>query len=360
MERHLPPTEKRLRDARQRGEVVRSGDVSSAAVFAGLLAALALLGPWFWQASQGLWQHGLTLIGPRAVSSIPTFAGLVDHALQLLMTVTFAAALLALLLGVVSASFQVGGLLAFEAIKPDLARLNPVQGLKNLCSMHNLTQLLKVLVQTVLLLALMAMVIRSALDTAVRAGHGTPAAVFEVGSRLLMLVGAWAVVVYAVMAAVDYLLQRHEFMKRQRMSIQDLRDEQREAEGDPVYHGRRRELHFESLYFGLSDRLRACTVLLHSAQVAVGLQSQGPQAPSRVLARGEGETAAQMRRIARDALRPVLFDADLAHRIYDEVAIDRDLPPHLAMQAAPVLDWATGNTSLPTSQTEGADHAAAD
>jgi type III secretion protein U len=339
-ERTLPPTPKRLRDARKRGEVVRSADVVSAGVFAGALAMLALLGPWVWMASAGLWRHALESIGPGAAG--PSLAPMLGHGAEVLWRVFAVTCGLALVFSVAAAFAQVGGLMAWERLKPQIERLDPSEGLKNLFSGHNLLQLGKVIVQTLLLLLLMAVVIRAALDTAIRSGHGTPAGVLTVGARLMFVVGAWAAVIYALMAVADYVIQRHEFMRRQRMSIQDLRDEYRETEGDPANVSRRRELHHEVLYAGLRDRVRASQLVLHSAQVAVALQwpqgevpSEGDGAPApRVLARGEGEVAAQMRRNARDEGVALSFDAALAERIHAEVALDNDVPPHLTAALA--------------------------
>jgi type III secretion protein U len=334
------PTPHRLDEARRRGEVVFSVDVASAAVFALVAGALWLGGPALFGALRGLW---LQASAPDLLGHPERYlAQLLSHTMQVLLLVSVGVAGLAALAGALASFFQVGGLLAWERITPNLQRLNPAEGLQRVFSVNNLVNLAKMLLKTALLGAVVWVVIHGALPTALKLGHLAPGATLQVGARLLLTAFAWAGLVYLLLGAIDYLHVRHEFMKRLRMSIDELRQEHKDMEGDPVNRSRRRAAHQEAVYATLADRVKAASAVIHSRRVAVALQYLGEQDLPRVIARGEGERAAQIRRAAGEALVPMEFEPALAERLYDEVPEDRAVPRPLYGPVARLLRWAEG------------------
>ncbi|HEX6706135.1 MAG TPA: EscU/YscU/HrcU family type III secretion system export apparatus switch protein [Albitalea sp.] len=342
MEKRHAPTPKRLRDARKRGDVAFSVDVSSTVVFVAVVAGLWALGHAAFDALHALWVEatGATLIeAPDA-----HLAQLLAHAATVLLWGMVPVAALAAVAGMLGSFVQVGGLAVWSRITPNANHLNPVEGLKRIVSMRNLVNLAKMLAKTLLLALLLFVVIRGFLGTAVTLGHGTPAAVMAAGAHALLVTFGWAAVVYAAMAAVDYVHQQHEFTKRHRMSFDDVRRERRDAEGDPQIAGRRRAVHAEAVYLSLADRVRAASAVIHSQRVAVALQYLGDKDLPRVIARGEGEVARQIVRLAGEALVPLAEDAGLAERLYDEVPADQPIPRSLYGAVATLLRWAQGDT----------------
>lgn len=334
-EKDQDPTPKRLRDARMRGEVVFSNDVASSAVFLLVVLALWLAGATIFSLWRELWLHAtserLFMAPDDGVQS------LLMHAGHVLLVTAVGVTAVAVVGGLAGSFAQVGGLLAWERIKPDMNRLNPAQGLQQIFSTRNLVNLLKMLVKTVLLAAVMWLVIRGCLDTALKLGYATPADALSVGASLVLQSFAWAGLVYALMAGVDYAHMRYEFIKGLRMSIDEVRREHKDAEGDPLNRSRRRNAHFEAVYASLADRVRMASAVIHSQRVAVALQYLGEHDLPRVLARGEAELAAQIRRVAGEALIPMAFDPQLAELLYEEVPQDRPIPRSLYAPVARLL-----------------------
>jgi type III secretion protein U len=340
-EKNQKPTDKRLRDARKRGEVVFSQDVASVTVFVIVVVALWLLGSSVFDLLQELW---LRATGPELLTRPDERIGeLARHTLEVLLWAAGPLLVVGALAGIAGSFFQVGGLAAWEKLKPDVNRLNPAQGFKRIFSTRNLVNLLKMVVKTLLLAALMYVVVRGFLDDALKLGYAAPATVMEAGGRVLLTIFAWAAVIYAAMAAVDYVHERFEYMKGLRMSIEDLRRERKEVEGDPINQSRRRMAHFEAVYASLGDRVRMASAVIHSARTAVALQYLGEKDLPRVVARGEGEVAAQIRSFAAEALVPTEFDPALAGRLYDEVPLDQPIPRSLYAPVARLLRWAQGD-----------------
>ncbi|MBT2324103.1 EscU/YscU/HrcU family type III secretion system export apparatus switch protein [Variovorax paradoxus] len=340
-EKDQKPTPKRLRDARKRGEVVFSSDVASTTVFAVVVVSMWLGGQALYSLLRELWLHATstTLLSRRD----DRFAELLLHTGEALLWGTLPIMGIAAAAGIVGSLFQVGGVAAWERLKPDVNRLNPAEGFERIVSTRNFVNLLKMSVKTVLLAALMFLVVRGFVDTSLKLGYASPAAIMTAAAHMVLVAFGWAVLIYALMALVDYTHEHYEFMKQQRMSIEDIRQEYKEVEGDPLNQSRRRSAHFEAVYASLADRVRMASAVIHSARTAVALQYLGETDLPRVIARGEGEVAAQIRRFAGEGLVPMEFEPQLAERIYAEVPVDQAIPRSLFAPVAKLLRWAQGD-----------------
>jgi len=335
------PTPRRLREARKRGDVVFSADVASTAVFAIVVAALWLLGATSFGLLRELWLHATS---PELLTQpADRLPELLRHTGRVLLWIAMPVTGLAALAGIAGSFFQVGGVLAFERLKPDVARLSPSRGLQRIFSTRNLVNLVKMLVKTLLLAVLVGATLRGLLDTALKLGWLAPEAIMAVGAHALLGLFGAASVIYAALAAVDYVHQHHEHVKSLRMSIDEVRREHKDAEGDPLTRARRRGAHLEAIYAGLGDRVAASSAVIHSARVAVALQYLGERDLPRVIARGENEVAMRLRELAVDARVPLAEDAGLAERLYAEVPLDHPIPRALYAPVAKLLRWAHGD-----------------
>ncbi|MGJ7603940.1 EscU/YscU/HrcU family type III secretion system export apparatus switch protein [Variovorax sp. LT1R20] len=342
-EKDQDPTDKRLRDARKRGEVVFSTDVASTVVFVVVVVSLWLGGRLIYALLRELWLHATSVT--LLTNPDDRFAELLLQTGETLVWGTLPIMAIAAAAGIVGSLFQVGGVSAWERLKPDVSRMNPAEGLTRLFSTRSLINLLKMSTKTALLAALMYVVVRGFIDTALKLGYAGPEAIMTTVAHMVLVAFGWAVVIYAVMAMVDYTHEHHEFMKQQRMSIEDIRQEYKEMEGDPINRSRRRSAHFEAVYMSLNDRVRASSAVIHSPRIAIALQYLGETDLPRVIARGEGEVAAQIRRFASEGLIPTEFEPTLAERIYEEVPEDQPIPRALYAPVAKLLRWAQGNES---------------
>lgn len=341
-EKNLEATHRKLGDARRRGEVPRSSDVTSAVVFLGVLAALWVLGRYFVRLFQALWHNAMGAVPQHLQDQQMLVLG--EASARLLLMGVLPVAVVALLCGVVGAFLQVGPLVAFEQIKPNLSRLNPAEGLKRMFAPRNLLNLAKILLKIALLAGLVYVLARGAIEDGVRTGHARPAEILVLVAWILLRMCCWAALIFLVMAVVDYVHERHEFMKQQRMSVEEYRREHRETQGDPIMAGRRRAAFFEAAFFGVGERVRVSTAVVYSTQYAVALRYDGPGTLPRVLAKGGGQVAARIRQAAADYLIPSAFDSDLAMQLYLKVPLDRPIDRALFGRVAELMRWATGET----------------
>ncbi|HGL6720823.1 EscU/YscU/HrcU family type III secretion system export apparatus switch protein [Burkholderia contaminans] len=339
-EKDQKPTAKRLREAREKGDVPKSAETISSAFFVGVCVALAVgIGALFGRL-QALFRLVFDAVGAAAPSA--RIAVLIDGAARDWATLSSQIVAAGLLAGLLAGFVQVGGVMAWSRLVPQLSRLNPAEGMKNLWSLRNLVNLAKMLLKTALLVATLGWLIVESLDPSVQSGFTRPISILALIVKLLMLLFGWAALIYIVMALIDIVHQRHEFNQKMKMSIDEVRREHKEDEGDPHIEAKRRQLAREVQFASLSDRIGYASVVVYSPRVAVALYYGGIGTLPWVLARGEGDAAERIVRAARDELRPTLANVGLAQALYETTPENGTIQPQHFREVAQLLKWATG------------------
>ena len=339
-EKSQKPTAKRLRDARQKGDVPKSADTISTAIFVGVCVALAVGLAQIFAHVQALFRLVFEAVGTPDPG--PRIATLVDTAAHMWMLPSLVFIGIGLAVGVLAGFVQVGGVMAWSRLVPSLGRINPAEGLKNLWSTRNLVNLAKMLLKTVLLGATLGWLIYASLDPAVQSGFTQPLSILALIVHLLLMLFGWAALVFIVMALIDIVHQRFEFSQKMKMSIEEVRREYKESEGDPHVQSRRRMIAMEMQLATLSDRIGYTSVVVYSSRVAVALFYGGPGTLPWVLARGEGEVAQRIVKLAQTGLRPTLANTGLAEALYEATPENATIGQRHFEEVARLLKWAMG------------------
>jgi type III secretion protein U len=335
-EKTEPPTPKRLADARKKGQVAQSKDVVTAALTVTIFA-------YFW-ATWGTFVQRMTdiLTFPPQFYDLP-FSEAVAYSFDLVVKMTTGILVpviaLTILVGIGANVAMVGGILAFEAMKPSIDKLNPANGVKKLVSIKNLFELVKSTIKTVFLTVLLTTVILDGVGALIRApacGIGCVQAAF---GQLMTTVAVYTAVAYVVLAAADYAFQRHQHMKGLKMTKEEVKREYKESEGDPHIKGRRKQLMHELLMSDDVGAVRnASVVVTNPTHIAVALRYVEGETPvPMVVAKGENLNAERILKIAREAGVPIMRDVPLARSLHEQVAVDRYVPSELLEPVAEVL-----------------------
>jgi type III secretion protein U len=338
-EKTEPPTEKKLRDARERGEVVKSADLTSAVVFVVALAVLALGGAFFWAHLREManlpYEHSED---PDFARGLPRFFERLFGGYALLCAPVVLAAFVA---GVAGCFIQVRGLLSFDPVLPKLERLNPVEGLKRLFSTRTFISVALMIFKVLLLGSILFFVIRASVGVVVKAPYLSAIDIGNLSVSLLTPIVVWAAVVYFMMGAADYLHQHYEFMKQNRMSIDEVKREYRDMEGDPLIKGKRRALAIELSMNQMMDNVRkANVVVVNPTHIAVALYYEaGKTGLPVVIAKGQDGLAARIRAVAEQANIPVLHNVKLARQLYESTPLNHCIDEEFLEPVAEVLRW---------------------
>lgn len=315
-EKTFDPTPKRRADAAKKGDVLRSREVATAAALA--TGALALMGiaPWLADSTFGVARRSFRFDRGELDAFTPgaMLSGAAAALLPPIACLGLAAAVMTvaaqLLLG--EGRFILGNL-AFKG-----SRINPLAGLKRMFGLNALIELGKGILKVILLGAIAWVWARANLPALLGLGAG------DLGAQLGYGVDAFGSLVgvllagLLVIAAVDYPLQRFQRGKRLKMSLQDLRDEQKQAEGSPEMKSARRQRQRDLARGGVGKAMNdAQFIIVNPQHFAVALTYDPALAPAPVLlAKGRGDTAMAMREIAGERSLPVLEYPTLARAVY--------------------------------------------
>jgi type III secretion protein U len=330
------PTSKKLRKAREDGQVAHSKD------FTQTVLILALFGYMLSSAERIFKGFAEIMLLPVGVMGMKF-----EDAVNIVMTTLVRDAVWILLpfLGIVIGvglfieMLQTGMLFAFKAMLPSAKKLNVLNNVKNVVSIKNLVEFLKSNLKIAFLSALIYFLLRDALPTLMTL---PVAGISGVGVAVGMLLKAMIVnvaVAYVVIALADFAWQRHQHVKGLMMSKEEIKQEFKEAEGDPHIKHKRKHLHQEMLQQGAVQSTRkASVVITNPTHLAIAIQYDKDKTPLPVVvAKGEGNLAERMVRAAREEGIPVLQNIPLAHALMDTAALDQYIPSELIEPVAAVL-----------------------
>ncbi|MEZ5896186.1 MAG: flagellar biosynthesis protein FlhB [Parvularculaceae bacterium] len=337
------PTPKRLADARKKGDAPRSQEVITLA----MLAAGVL----------GLWLAS----GPVSRSMMHAGAAFLDHPHEFAMdgaALTQLYAAIAMRIGIglggvamlfVAAALigniaQASPVLTIEKMKPSWSKLSPVAGFKRIFGPSGLFNFAKgvgklAIVGAVLVFALWP-------DRQLLAGlpYADERTVLALAQSAIMRLLAIAVLAMAVIAALDYAFQRAQWMKRLRMTKEEVKREMKESEGDPHVKGRQRQQREARARRRMMAAVKDATVLImNPTHYAVALKYDAGAAEAPVcVAKGLDELALRLRARAEESQVPVVENPPLARALYAAVEIDAEIPLEHYEAVAKVIGFVIG------------------
>ncbi|HZR03916.1 MAG TPA: flagellar biosynthesis protein FlhB [Burkholderiales bacterium] len=340
LERTEPASQRRLEQARARGQVPRSLELSTFAVLLAAGIGLMALGPIVLRALTEVMRSGLTL--DRAAAFDPGQLGSrLFHGAAAALTGISPWFLLVALVAILAPMLLSGWLFTLQALQPDFSRLNPIAGLRRILSLQGLIQLAKAVLKAALIGGVAAWVVWSqrsemltlsneALEPGLRhLGH-------MLGFTFLVVAGALVLVV-----VIDVPFQMWDHARQLRMTKDEVRQEFRETEGDPQIKSRIRALQREAARRRMMAEVpKADVVVTNPDHFAVALRyAQSRGGAPRVVAKGSMLIAERIVALARDAQVPVLRAPPLARALFAHGQIGQEIPAALYTAVAEVLAW---------------------
>ncbi|NTU41472.1 MAG: flagellar biosynthesis protein FlhB [Nitrospirales bacterium] len=309
-ERTEQATPRRRQKAREEGQIARSRDLSSIAAIGGVLIILYLGGSGFMTAISRITGRLLSLQYGRDPFTVMRAASL-DAMLLLapFLAISFVLAIVA--------NVSQGGIV-LKPLKLNTDMLNPLNGIKRLFSLRGLMEFLKSLVKFAVGGYLVYWVVRKdipalpgLMDMGIRPLATTSAA-------LLMKALAYGFLWFFVLALIDYFLQRWQFERSLRMSKEEIKEEQKESDGNPMIKSRVRSLQREMARKRMMQEVpKATVVITNPTHLAVALKYEdGKMAAPKVIAKGANDVALRIKEIARQHGVPIVEDKPLARLLF--------------------------------------------
>lgn len=339
-ERSEKATAKRREEARKKGQVVQSRELSSAAIILGTIWVLYAMG-------------GLVITNVQEMmiqiwtsfSSTPMTQDAFNRLTQTSVTGTLliVAPIMAIVgfIGVASTVGQRGFLWTTEPMSPDWSRINPLNGFKRLFSLQVLFELVKTVVKFTAVGGLSYIIIRGEFPAILTTLQGEPRQMLATTGGMLLRLTLWSGFAIVLMGGADYAYQRWEYERKLRMSRQELKEEMRQTEGDPRIRARIRSLQRERARKRMmADVPKADVVVTNPTSLAVALMYRhGETQAPKVVAKGAGFVAQRIREVAKENGIPVMENKPLAQVLFKTVEVGESIPSQFYRAVAEILAY---------------------
>ncbi|OPH83504.1 flagellar biosynthesis protein FlhB [Nitrobacter vulgaris] len=336
------PTQKRLDDALERGDVAKSQEINTWFVIAGATLVLSTfagsIGDGFQTPLRNLiansWQ--IRTDGPGLLALTEQ----IGYRLAAVLGIPLLLLMMAAVAGnVIQHRFVWSG----ESLKPKLSKISVVSGAKRIFGKQAAANFAKGLFKLIALGAVMTAVLwpeRSRLDAMVRLD---PDALLGITKSLtLQLLGA-VVVMLALVAIADYLFQYRQWFERQKMSLREMKEEFKQSEGDPHIKARIRQLrHVRMKKRMMAAVPKASVIITNPTHYSVALSYERGMSAPVCVAKGVDNIALKIREIAREHDIPVVENVPLARALYAVVEIDDEIPAEHYHAVAEIIGYVMG------------------
>ncbi|NSX54669.1 EscU/YscU/HrcU family type III secretion system export apparatus switch protein [Parasulfitobacter algicola] len=337
------PTQKKLDDARKKGEVPRSADLTTAASYAGLLTAFMVLGAWsvqtggtalmpFLQNADGLEQlffsgHGVTVT-----------AGMMWDLFTAIAPWFLVPAVFALGAIIAQRSFVVSS----DKIKPKLSKISLISNAKNKFGRNGLFEFAKSFVKLIMISIILGVFLWIKLPQIIQSLSLSPGMISAVLAELCLQFLTIVLFVAGAIGVVDFFWQYHEHLRKNRMSHKELKDEAKDSEGDPHMKQERRQRGYDiAMNQMLADVPDADVIIVNPQHYAVALKWDKFQNAAPVcVAKGVDEIAARIREVANENGVPIHRDPPTARSLYATVDIGQEVPPETYEVVAAAIRFA--------------------
>ena len=320
------PTERRRNEARQKGNVARSTDLNSAGMMLAAASAMLFFGIPVFRGLTQLMHASLQNAGRVSfdIGTVPhQFREIADQLLNLILPVMLWMMGAAFLLNLL----QVGVLIAPEALQPKFERLNPIAGAKRILSIRGLVKLAVSLAKLLLVVAVAGWSISAMAPTFLNLiGTEPPGILFGIRDSVLTLAFQLAIALI-ILAILDFGFQKWKHEQDLRMTKQEVREEMKNMEGDPMIRQRRREIHRKLAEAREMQQVQdADVVITNPTHIAVALKYDPETMPApTVVAKGMGVLAGRIRQIAVEHGVPIIERKPLARSLYRDVKVGHQI-----------------------------------
>ncbi len=338
-DRTEPATPTKLREAKKKGQVSKSLEVNSLFILAFGVAVSYLLGQGM-VARQLALSHELLANAHQVLLDPGQTLALFEYTVKQILEIFWPALAALMVVAVVMNMAQTGPVFSFFPLKPDMSRVNPVNGFKRLFSSRLLYESLKTLIKLALLAGVLYFAIAALLPSLIGLldRHPDSYTGFLAANANLLILKLMAVLL--VVALLDLLYTRWEYAKKMRMSRREIKEEVKRREGDPKIRAKIRELQREAAKrAGSLRRVPEADVLItNPTHLAVALvYKRGSMLAPQVVAKGAGDLAGRMREVARLHQVPVVENKRLARKLFQSVGIDEPIGEDLYPLVAKIL-----------------------
>ncbi|MEN4053950.1 flagellar biosynthesis protein FlhB [Sulfurimonas sp. NWX79] len=333
------PTPKKIEDARKEGNVPKSQDASGVVTLFVAILAFLMLFPFMAKHMILLFQYYFSLIGSEIDKTSMIEIALVTIREFLLMVLPLAIAVA--IAGVIAAFAQFGFLFTSKAIMPDFKKIDPIKGTKNLFSVKKMIEGIKVTFKSFTTLGIgFIFFFYFITELPTVALFGLHDQLIWLKDKMIVIASVMLFIIF-IFAIIDVIIVRKQYFDGLKMSKQEIKDEMKNMEGDPLIKSKIRQIQMEASRKRMMAEVPNADVVItnptHYA-VAIKYDAEKSHAPI-VIAKGMDNIAQKIKKIARENHVHIVQNPPLARSLYNEVEVDKPIPETLFAAVAEVLAY---------------------
>jgi flagellar biosynthetic protein FlhB len=332
------PTPKRRDEARKKGQIARSTDLTSAAVLVGGVAALVITAPTMLNKFADVLRVGLSQSGDTHLAGRDGLGGLTTWGMMSVLSIAAPIAITAAAAGLVANMVQNRPRITSAAIKPQWSRINPRTGIKRLVGTKALFDAGKTVTKTAVVGVAAFLAIWPRLTDLGELAGSSPGQILVQLAGAVMTLALYVCFAFLLIGIIDFAWQRYQHEKSLKMTKEEIRQESRQSDLAPEVRGAiRRRRYAQARKRMMADVATADVVVTNPTHFAVALRYDGARPAPEVVAKGVDLVAAAIRKAAEEASVPVLQNPVLARALYREVDIGQMIPDEFFAAVAEVL-----------------------
>ncbi len=339
-ERTEAPTPRRRSEARQRGQIGKSSDLTAALVLLGAMLVLEITGRKVLERLLGIMRQCLDEAGQSMIDTdqiAPMIARTFGEMAILLTPYLIVVVILAL----VGSFAQVGVLLTFKPLVPSLGKLNPINGFKRMFSLQSVVTLLMGIAKMSLVTLVAYVTIRNRVETVAYVSVLSYLSVIAVSAELIMTLALRLAITLLILGIIDFIWQRYKRERDLRMTKEEIKEELKRMDGDPEVKRRRREVQMQQAIQRIKSSVPQADVVVTNPTelaIAIAYDADTMLAP-KVVAKGAGYLARRIREVAIEHRIPIVERKPLARALYKTVEVGQEVPPEFYKAIAEILAY---------------------
>ncbi len=332
-------TPRKRRNARKKGQVARSQELSSFLLLLAALLSLTALAPVLGRGMSGMMRGTLEIAFNSTVEpgTLPSLTRVwLEHGLRMLMPLWIVLLMVGTGASLAQVGFQVNG----DLLAPKPERLDPIKGFKRIFSKRSGFEFLKSLLKMGLLLTITYVTLRGEASAIIGLAELEVLPALTVLGKVALKLASRLILLMLILALADYAFQRWQHEQDIMMTQQELKEEFKETEGDPLLKSRLRALQREiSVRRMMEDVKTADVVVTNPTHFAVALNYEEEKGAPKVVAKGADRVAHRIKEVAREAGVPVVENKPLARALYAECEMGETIPIKFFQAVAELLAY---------------------
>lgn len=337
------PTPRKIQQAREQGQVAKSNDLNSAFVLIAATGILLSLGSYVYTNLHSMMIGTLMDLAryAKAPMTIPSVSSIVNSVAASIFWTLLPILLTVPLVAIMSNLMQVKPLFSIKAIQPKPDKINPLNGFKRVWSMRSVVEVVKAIIKMTVISWVGYNVISGHLGELMATQTLDVATAFSSILNVVAQIAIWSCAAFLVIGIIDWRYQAWELEKQLRMSKQEIKDERKSQDGDPMIKNRIRQM---GAQLARSRQLAAVptadVIITNPTHFAIAIKYDPDLAPAPVVvAKGMDHFAAKIREVAKANNVPMVENKPLARSLYKMAEVDAMIPPDLFVAVAEIMAY---------------------